>query len=133
MRLWPISFRLNVCECVNYLNSYHKKHDQKAASDPQAEICYHKVEHLVDDPTKFKITQALRVAFIRKDDEPAGNTKYSQGSVGISAPYEVWSGTAFRLMWIMRWTAKGLMPVKPVVYSVVDIDLLAGRAICMSE
>ena len=101
------------------------------AKKPDASIAYHKLELNDADPKKFTLTQTHRVCFVPKDDAK----EISQHNLGNKFPLTTW-GTASSTMvclWHVRWSPKGLMPVKPAVHLVGELVLPAGRAcLCTS-
>ena len=74
---------------------------------------------------KFKLDQTHRVGFIAKEDQ--GN-ELTANAVGTKEDQNVWNSQLMHVFWHVRWTAKGLMPVKPAIHLLEALDLPAGRS-----
>ena len=49
-------------------------------------------------------------------------------NIGFLEPLASWNPEIVQLRWQVRWTAKGLMPVKPVLHLAGSLTLPAGHA-----
>ena len=84
------------------------------------QICYSE-----DNPHRFNLTQVHRVAFIPKVEQGA---EVSATSIGLKEAMQYWSSTVSRVIWSVRWTQKGLMPIKPEARLWEEVVLAAGRS-----
>ena len=90
-----------------------------------AQVAYHKLEMNLQDPHKFVLTQTHKIAFVSKDE---GAAELAASTIGMKEEVSVWNSQCLQVLWNVRWTAKGLMPVKPSVHLKGNLNLLAGRA-----
>lgn len=95
---------------------------------PDSQACYHSLVIDQQDPKKFTVTQTHRVAFFPKEDGEDNALNF-----GRKEPATAWSSHALAVHWAVRWAAKGLMPVKPIVHLKGSIALPPGRAILCSN
>ena len=98
---------------------------------PDAQICYHSIRVDEADPQKFNIEVMLNVVFVPKDDELA-DKDINCHNIAAKEELKVWNTDVLKTLWVVRWAAKGLMPVKPVVHLNGSRNLLPGRACCCS-
>ena len=93
---------------------------------PDAQVAYHTLTTDDTNPMHFKLVTTHRVAFMHKDEEGVAIT---YGNIGTKEDVNVWETKNTHVLWNVRWTAKGLMPVKPAIYlKGGDLVLAAGRA-----
>ena len=97
---------------------------------PDATVCYHKLEASPDDPKEFTLTCEHKVAFYPQaaDSEDAGVTCTNIATNFTKAHWEA-ASNSIATLWMVRWAAKGLMPVKPVVHLLGSATLPPGRAL----
>ena len=100
--------------------------DQRATK-PDAQICYHSIKVDEADPQKFNIEVTHNVVFTPKNEGLADKDLYCHNIV-TKEELKVWNTDVLKTLWVVRWTAKGLMPVKPVVHLNGSLNLLPGRA-----
>ena len=81
-------------------------------------------------PKKITLTQTHRILFLPKDDQ---GTEISAHSFGVKCDYSYWGSDMSQVMWHVRWTQKGLMPVKPAVHLTNRVSLPAGRALLLKS
>ena len=94
---------------------------------PTAEVCYHTVSVDDVDPKSFTLERTHNVIFLPKKDE--GQT-VTLNSFAVNEPVTTFtSSEGMQLLWSVRWTAKGLMPVKPAVYLKGSVTIPTGRAL----
>ena len=99
---------------------------------PEAQICYHKIIPDEENPKRFKLECTHPIAFSPKDDEAQGEV--SSTNVAIKADVERWSASgSSEILWHLKWTQKGLLPVKPAVHLVTKLSMASGRAFCLSD
>ena len=84
---------------------------QQRESVPDCKVNYHKITWDPKDLQKFTIEQTHRVAFCPSDS--AGQT--SCANVATKEKSEEWNNQVTQLIWVCKWTRKGLMPLKPAV------------------
>ena len=100
--------------------------DQRAKK-PDAQICYHGIKVDEADPQKFNIEVTHNVVFVPKNDELADKDINCHNIAAKEEP-KVWNTDVLKTLWVVRWTAKGLMPVKPTVHLTGSLTLLLGKA-----
>ena len=113
----PVLFNGNVTTVGKLIND-------KAKTDPTCEIAYHKHTLSPNKPGCFTCVQEHQVVFLKKED----STDATQTNIGAKVPFSTWDSRVTRILWLVRWTAKGLMPVKPCVHFSVEVALATGRA-----
>ena len=124
-------------QCEFHLNSYEdlvvfnnsvitvgKLVEQQHESKPDAKICYHKFVDNTEDPKKFKLAQTHKIVFTPKDD----SADILASNIGSKESFGVWKTSEVgHLLWSVRWTQKGLMPVKPGFYLKGALILPPGK------
>jgi hypothetical protein len=96
------------------------------AKKPDAQVAYHSLTADAINSQHFTLLTTHRVAFMPKDEE---GTAITHGNIGTKEDVNVWETTNTHVLWNVRWTAKGLMPVKPAIYlKGGDLVMAAGRA-----
>ena len=65
-----------------------------------------------------------------QDDQGA---EISAHSFGVKCDHSYWGSDMSQVMWHVRWTQKGLMPVKPAVHLTNRVSLPAGRALLLKS
>ena len=53
-------------------------------------------------------------------------------NIGVKAPLTSWNPEVVQMRWQVRWSAKGLQPVKPVLHLIGALTLRPGTACCCS-
>ena len=105
---------------------------EKFKIDPGAKIAYHKVNDMSADlPGSFVITQTHQIAFVVSDTSSEGSKTCPASTFAIHAPLEQWNTKVSAMLWQVKWTNKGLTPIKPAVYSLMEIELLPGRCLIL--
>ena len=84
---------------------------QQRDTDPDCKVNYHKITWDPRDIQKFTIEQTHRVAFVCS--ELARPT--TSANLAAKGKREEWKTQLTQLIWVCKWSRKGLMPVKPVV------------------
>ena len=100
--------------------------DQRSKK-PDAQICYHSIKVDEADPQKFNIEVTHNVVFTPKNEGLADNDLNCH-NIATKEELKVWNTDVLNTLWVVRWAAKGLMPVKPVVHLNGSLHLLPGRA-----
>ena len=105
---------------------------EKFKNDPGAKLAYHTVKDMsADTPGSFAITQTHQIAFVVSDTSSEGSKTCPATTFAIHAPLEQWNTKVSALLWQVKWTSKGLTPIKPAVYSLLEIELLPGRCVIL--
>ena len=99
---------------------------------PDCQVNYHTAECLPSDPSKVSVKTTRQVAFEGLDDEQPGG-KVSVTNLGNRCELELWKTKFSDVVWHVRWTAKGLMPIKPSVVFTEDIAIPAGHAALLAD
>jgi hypothetical protein len=93
---------------------------------PNAEVAYHKLSFAEANPKEFTLEQTHKIMFVPVQED-ADNAKV--GSIAAKEPVASYvSAQGLRVLWNVRWTAKGLMPVKPGVYLKGSVTLPPGKS-----
>ena len=113
---------------------------QRRALNPNAGVCFHEMaaETASVVTGAFKLVTKQRVvAVIGKSsteaaendngeggDQPQG----SQANAACCIPVDAWPNLleGFKVLWSMRWTAAGLMPVRPQVVLLTQLTIPEG-------
>ena len=78
------------------------------------------------DPNDLTFTQTHRVCIVV---EPIGDGEGTTlQNIGAKTTLSSFDNDCSQIYWIMRWSPKGLMPVKPVVYMKAGIALQPGTS-----
>ena len=90
---------------------------------PGCQVCYHTTKVNEEDPTKIQFTTTHKLAFLASE----GGTEVTSANIASKLPYEVWpKSNAVNTIWHVRWTAKGLQPVKPWLFTKGAVVVPAG-------
>ena len=105
--------------------------------NPSIGISYHKKvdSTQADQPTAWTLTQEDRIGFVPKSikiEEQEDGVQGKQVNMAASVPVSTWGGYA-EVIWLTRWSAKGLLPVRPAVVLVSDIVVPAKSALILSK
>ncbi len=97
------------CEVTEYANKKTME---------EAKVCYHEIVRKPGDDTQFDLTQKFSV--VAKVKEVTAQGACTPNSFGAFVPLNIWapsdSEDAWLLVvWVCKWTANGLMPVRPLV------------------
>ena len=96
---------------------------------PDATVCYHKLEALPEDPKEFSLTPEHKVAFYPADADKDPLITCTNFATKFTKAHWEAPSNSIAALWMVRWSAKGLMPVKPVVHLVGSATLPPGRAL----
>ena len=106
--------------------------ENQRAKTPDAQNCYHSINaDEADPPQKFNIEVTHDVVFVIKI-EGVADKDINCHAIAAKEELNVWNTDVLNTLWVVRWAAKGLMPVKPVVHLNGSLNLLPGRA-CRSS
>ena len=102
--------------------------EEKRKTEPNCSICYFSMENRVSEanPGGFSLQANHRVVFYLKTDE---SIAVNQNNMASKLPATTWDSEVTKIVWAVRWTTKGLMPVCPRVVLHRDCDLGTGRAL----
>ena len=91
---------------------------------PDCRICYFQVVEDQQSTGGFTLKQTHRVIFQKKDGEEGQIGKHN---LGMKLPFR--SSPLLKVIWHVRWTTKGLSPVKPACHVLGQVNLAAGEAL----
>ena len=74
---------------------------------------------------------AHAVFYIKKDE--VGGDEPSQVSIGGKIPFNLWDTDVCCILWVVRWSSKGLIPVRPQVHLKSEVLLQTGRALGLHD
>ena len=94
---------------------------------PDAQVCYMSLKQDAENPKEFEVTKTHRVIFQPVDAGESATP--TQGNIGCKDTPQFWmSSGVVSIIWVVRWTAKGLMPVRPeVILTKGVLNLGPGR------
>ena len=99
---------------------------KQAQTKPDCVICYHKRSHEV---TNFTCEQTHKIVFTIK----GGESSVTQSNICAQENIAFWVGLHWvRVLWVCRWTQRGLMPVRPEVRLAGSTSLVAGTAVLLN-
>lgn len=107
-----------------------------------AELCY---QEMVDQPqpgnsTHFIVKPKMLFLF-RPENAPSSDDK-KQEDGSFTLPYSsmagcletaYWQTTCTQMLWSVKWSAKGLQPVRPVIATSRVIEISAGKAVELKQ
>ena len=112
----------------------HQERHNKKKEDTNASICYHNLTHSSTSPGSFTATQTHRIVYqVKQPAEGTGPSTHYQASIASAIPSASWATDICKLIWMVRWTQKGLMPVKANIHLSADVTLLSGKALDLSK
>ena len=107
-------------------------------SKPEAEVCYHKASIIPEKPGSFNFHRKQMIAFVpngpsqRLEEENKEATKeeaISCSNIGCREPVATYSKlTNAQIIWTVKWTIKGLQPVKPQLHLLKKVCLPVGKS-----
>lgn len=92
------------------------------AKKPDCKVCYHTLDE-TSSSAAFSLTSTHNVFFVGKADE----TALGKHNVGWALLKNL--GPALRVVWHVRWTTKGLSPIKPSIHFVGPITVPEQNAV----
>ena len=96
------------------------------AKKPDCKICYFNMEdEQHTNLPSFKLKASHRVVFQKKDDQQEGTI--AKHNAGMKLPFR--SSPVLKVLWHVRWTTKGLSPVKPACHVIGQVTLAPGEAL----
>lgn len=115
----------------NTIMSIGEAMETRRKINPNSLVCYHDEtsDPSAANPGFFKLTTKQRVvAVLSAPGSPEGEkepVKPVQTNVASCVPLDTWlrTSSAFKVVWSMRWTAAGLMPVRPQLVALVDVTI----------
>ena len=104
-----------------------------------ARIRYHKVIEapLAEDPAYFRLECVTNVfwnmdSLKLEEDAETKDRVVLQSGLAAAFPIGTWKSSVVDVSWMVRWTAAGLTPIKPVVLFTRDLTVQAGLAVLIS-
>ena len=113
---------------------------QHRARNPEAQVSYHKTTLVAETPGQYKFELTKVVAFIpadRKSKPEASNAKKEDGEESTLAATNIAARESpgvfeglhcCNLVWWVRWTVRGLQPIKPMIHLNKRLVLPVGQA-----
>jgi hypothetical protein len=99
---------------------------------PDAPVCYHNLTLDAEDPKKFTLQQTHHINFVPQPE--AEGQPVNINNIAVKEPMDTWkTSDHMRLLWAVRWVAKGLMPVKPVIHLKGHVALKPGKACSLAS
>ena len=105
--------------------------NEQKVKNPGVTICYHTMKLDETDPKHFECTQTHKISFIPNADQDEKHVSYN--SIAIKEDLKHWESDVIQLLWVVRWTAKGLMCVKPAIFLKGELAIPPGRACLVSN
>ena len=107
--------------------------EDELLKNPSIGISYHKKVDSAqpDQPTAWTLMQDERVGFVPKAinaEEQQEGVQAKQVSLAAAVPVSSWGGYV-EVIFLTRWSAKGLLPVRPAVILVSDVVVPAKSAL----
>ena len=102
---------------------------EKMKTDASPIISYHTLVMTPGAAGSFTLEQTHRVVYLKKEGTGDNVGTDLQSTIGAKLGFSYWDSPVSVILWVVRWTAKGLMPVKPVVYSSGSSVLASGRSL----
>ena len=113
----------------NTFQSLGKVVEDQRQTKPDCQVVYHTMKRNDENPKLFELALSHRLVF-----EPSvANPEVSVNNMGCKEPASTWSSEVLGIVWLVRWTQKGLMPVKPAVYLRAGATLEPGQALLCSS
>ena len=107
--------------------------DQRQEDPTKVKVAYHTLEDAptVDSPGGFKLTRKYMHHWkFENCPMKAETTTVSQGhAAGLVVPEQWKDFNVTCIIWVMRWTAKGLTPVRPFIITTKDIEIKSHTAV----
>ena len=128
--MWP--FVLETSEDLVVMNGTVQSVGQlikdKQKLDSSVKIAYHTIgAHNPDSATLFQISQTHKICFIAEKENQGSKAQ----TFALQVPLKCWNTNVTQVLWQVRWTTKGLTPIKPAIYTMVNIELPPGRCISL--
>jgi hypothetical protein len=114
----------------NVLKTLRQVVEEKRSTNPDVKICYHKINDTPQgsDPGAFGLDRSNDIFFVPSvsaDSTPS----VGQSAVARIVPIGSWTRGIAGLTWVVKWTAKGLMPIRPQIVSFRQLTVTPGHAV----
>ena len=98
-----------------------------------ATVMYHELKRDPNDVSKFTLDQTLKVMCRCKEQQ---DKTMSCNNFGALLPLKslmskLASSSLFKILWVVKWTSNGLQPTRPVLVTVVQLDISAQHALLL--
>lgn len=120
-----------------HLKTLHEVVQNQIQKVPKAKIAYHRMEDSPDPKRvgNFKLTRSHQVWFIpqtsganvEEPQEDEAQPSSAQGNAAKLVPNHVWKSHATKIIYSVKWGVSGLMPIRPQVVLIRDVDLSPAR------
>ena len=98
--------------------------EETKKTKPNCKVAYHKMVEAHDQVGVFSLEPEVEVRCVRATVEASGDAKLIVSSAGPVIHCDWWDGSPFVVAtWATRWTAQGLMPVRPIEVFTQDIEV----------
>ena len=112
----------------NVVTELGKVYQDQMKTKPDAVICYHKVTTDTANAKKFTLTQTHQICFVPVEQAATDKETTTQNNIASKEDVKHWNSGIMHVLWAVRWTAKGLQPIKPVVHLKGELVIPPGRA-----
>ena len=105
--------------------------DRRCETKPNSKICYHSMTEAprADQPSYFTATTTSTVFWSAQSqmikNEKIANPNHAAGLV----PLQTWDSNATKIVFLSKWSHRGLMPVRPYVFVRENIILAPGTCV----
>ena len=101
----------------------------KLKTEPNTKIAYHNiVERSAESPTTFTLNQTRNIAFTVAGDTHTDAPK-AANMFATQVPLWAWIAQLTEVLWQVKWTPKGLTPIKPAMYSLMEVEFVVGQPV----
>ena len=86
--------------------------------------------YVEDNPKKFELTSVMKVVFVpitHNGDATTCNNMFAKAE----PQQHPFNDAVAKIIWHVRWTAKGLMPVKPALHLAGSAVIPPGKALAL--
>ena len=124
-----VLFSLTEDDWVILNNGYQTIHDVVAEQRKKkvgAQINYHTCIEDQQQPGKFKLGMTHKIVFVAQDFDEGFRESFHTFASPERLDPKAWGSGCCSTKWVVRWGAKGLQPVKPVVVNLEDLVTPVG-------
>ena len=114
----------------NVLKTIRQVVEERRSTNPDVKINYHKINETPqeNDPGAFGLDRLNDIFFVPSvSDDPKASV--GQSAVARIVPIGSWTRGIAGLTWVVKWTSKGLMPVRPQIVSLRPLTVTPQHAV----
>ncbi len=128
----------------SHLQTVREVVDAQRATVPKPVLAYHKIteDPLPEDPGNFKIERVNSIYFVpagksQAEPNPAPEGEEPQGvnvlqtQLAHLVPARQWASHATSVLYSTKWSASGLMPIRPQVVLTTTVTLPPGACLAL--